>query len=201
MVGDTGFAGLALVRGLLRQQQATFRTPIMPSSVLPGSVRLVRWDTAGLSPLPMILDIRQPHQVVCPHTRYSNVSHVADSSSTQGSNVTELHARAQRFTIQAPIRYREVGGTSWFEGITENISRSGVLFRADHVLEPKAAIQMSFSLPVKMSGERPAKISWRGTVVRTVLTTESNLTVIAARIERYRFGHVGHRLKRRSETS
>jgi uncharacterized protein YabE (DUF348 family) len=115
--------------------------------------------------------------------------------------MTELHAQAQRFTIQTPIRYREVGGTSWFEGITENISRSGVLFRADHVLEPKAAVQMSLSLPVKMSGKRPAKISCRGTVVRTVLTTESNLTVIAASIERYRFGRVGHRLKRRSETS
>jgi hypothetical protein len=101
--------------------------------------------------------------------------------------MAELHTKAQRFTIQTPIRYREVGGRRWFEGITENISRSGVLFRADLVLEPKAAVQMSLSLPVKMSGKRPAKISCRGTVVRTALTTEPNLTVIGATIRRYRF--------------
>jgi hypothetical protein len=115
--------------------------------------------------------------------------------------MAELHTRAQRFTIRTPIRYREVGGRRWFEGITENISRSGVLFRADHVLGPKAAVQMSLSLPVKMSGKRPAKISCRGTVVRTALTTEPNLTVIGATIRRYRFRRGDHNLRQRSERS
>jgi PilZ domain len=98
----------------------------------------------------------------------------------------ELHARAQRFTIQTPIRYREVGGKSWFEGRTENISRSGVLFRCEHLLEPKAAVQMSFTLPVSMCDDGPGQIFCRGTVVRTTPTTGANVTAIAAAIRSYR---------------
>ena len=39
--------------------------------------------------------------------------------------------RAPRYTLQIPLRYRQAGDPSWREGRSENISRSGVLFRTD----------------------------------------------------------------------
>ena len=106
--------------------------------------------------------------------------------------MAEGPARAQRFRIQASIRYRRVGGTNWFEGVTENISRSGVLFRADQVLEPKTAVQMTISLPVSLMRDVPGKILCRGTIVRTAPSPGGNLTAIAAVIRSYRFARGNH---------
>ena len=87
--------------------------------------------------------------------------------------MAELHARAQRFTIKTAIRYREVGGTHWFEGTTENISRSGVLFHADHVLELNTALQMRFRLPPSMSADSSGQIHCQGSVMRAAPTDPS----------------------------
>jgi len=100
--------------------------------------------------------------------------------------MAEFNPRARRFTIKTSIRYREVGGTSWFEGTTENISRSGVLFRTDHVLELKATVQMSFSVPVQINADGSGEVCCRGSVVRIALSDEPDVTVIAAAIRSYR---------------
>ena len=104
-----------------------------------------------------------------------------------------LKRRAQRFVLQFPIRYRSIGEGTWFEGKTENISRSGVLFRTDYPLEPNTAIQMSFDPPRSMMGVGPGKVFCRGIVVRTVLAEHSNPAGVAATIRTYRFarGHHG----------
>src|SRR5581483_1087399 len=44
--------------------------------------------------------------------------------------------RAQRFNLHLPLRYRKLGEQSWRKGTTENISRSGLLFRGEEVLQP-----------------------------------------------------------------
>jgi hypothetical protein len=36
--------------------------------------------------------------------------------------------RAQRYPLHIPLKYRPSGTPNWWEGRTENISRSGVLF-------------------------------------------------------------------------
>jgi hypothetical protein len=97
-----------------------------------------------------------------------------------------LHRRAHRFAIKTRICYREVGGTSWSEGTTENISRSGVLFHTDHALDLKTAVQMCFSLPVSKGDDGSGQIYCRGAVVRTTPTGEPNVTAIAASIRSYR---------------
>jgi hypothetical protein len=110
--------------------------------------------------------------------------------------MAELHPRARRFAIKTPIHYREAGGTRWFDGTTENISWSGVLFRTDQVLELKTAIQMSFSLPVSMCSDTPGQIHCRGAVVRLVPNAESSGTTVAATIRSYRLvrGHQKNQL-------
>ena len=94
--------------------------------------------------------------------------------------------RPRRFVVQLPIRYKKIGGRSWFEGKTENMSRSGVLFRADRVLGPRTAIQMSFTLPVSLKGDGPGQVLCRGNVVRTVTAAETNRPCVAVSIQRYR---------------
>ena len=99
--------------------------------------------------------------------------------------MSELRGRAQRFAIQMLLRYQKVGGEAWFEGRIENISRSGVLFRTEHVLEPRTAVRMSFNLPVSIGDDGPSEVFCRGSVVRTVPATESKLPGVAAAIRSY----------------
>jgi len=95
--------------------------------------------------------------------------------------------RAARFHLRIPIRYRASGEVDWGEGTTENISRSGVLFRAKHLLEVGTAVDMSFVLPVVMGGEARAEVSCRGRIVRTQPNTGARAG-LAATIASYHFG-------------
>lgn len=97
------------------------------------------------------------------------------------------HPRAARFNLRIPIRYRASGDAAWGEGITENISRSGVLFRAKHLLEVGTSVDMSFVLPAEMGGEARAEVSCHGRVVRTEPNTAARAGV-AATITSYHFG-------------
>ena len=85
------------------------------------------------------------------------------------------------------MRYRAADGC-WHSGMTESISRSGVLLRVDESLEPSTAIEMEVELPA-VRGEEPARLICRGRIVRSdaALETAESSTVIAATIARYRF--------------
>jgi hypothetical protein len=74
--------------------------------------------------------------------------------------------RAKRFAIQIPVRYRKPRTSTWLEGTTKNISYSGVLFRAECLLEPKTSVELRFDLPAAILGEAPGKIFGKGVVVR-----------------------------------
>src|SRR5947199_15935 len=63
--------------------------------------------------------------------------------------------RATRFSVHMPVRYRAIGEGEWREGHTENISRTGVLFWVDSLLEPDTPVEMNFTLPVKVGGQAP----------------------------------------------
>lgn len=82
-----------------------------------------------------------------------------------------------RFPIEAPLRYRVHGERHWREGTTVNISKSGVLFRCNQAVVPGTNVEMSFMLPVELSGEPGAKVTCRGVIVRS-----KEFPLIAARI-------------------
>jgi hypothetical protein len=90
--------------------------------------------------------------------------------------------RAARFIMETPVRYRIVGDIDWRQGQTENISRSGVLFRVERALVPSASIEMRLALPVTLAGEAAASIVCLGRVVR-----EGKAFTMAARILEYHF--------------
>ena len=77
-----------------------------------------------------------------------------------------LAPRAPRFVIRAPVKYRPSGTTDWRDGRTENISRSGVLFRTDHVMPVQTPIEFLMALPEEVGGGS-ATVICRGRVVRT----------------------------------
>lgn len=94
-------------------------------------------------------------------------------------------ARAWRFALDMPLQYRSVGEKQWHEARTENISRSGVLFRTEDVLDIDTEVEMTFVLPLTPA---PPAIVCRGRVVRTVLAGgDGRRPGLAATISRYRF--------------
>jgi PAS domain S-box-containing protein len=99
-------------------------------------------------------------------------------------------ARAQRFYIQLPLRYRRLGENEWHEGTTENISRSGMLFEADELLQPAAQLEINLVLPAEIAGLSSTEVVCRGEVVRTVQSRAETVSpALAARILQYHFQH------------
>ena len=95
--------------------------------------------------------------------------------------------RATRYRIQIAVFYRSRGDRRWREGRTENISRSGVLFRTNHLLPLQAPIEMLLTLPVEVGGERNATVICRGRVVRLESPPDDQTpAVVAATIMGYR---------------
>ncbi len=69
--------------------------------------------------------------------------------------------RAERFPLQRPIYYRQNETSDWLEGITENISRTGILFRADKTFRSRRELDIRVAFPLKMT------LACQATVIRT----------------------------------
>jgi len=96
--------------------------------------------------------------------------------------------RARRYEIGTSIRFRARGEREWHEGLTENISISGMLIRTARSLDPKTAIEMRFFLPVELDGECAAEVFCRGFVIRSSkCRIPAGTFTIAARIMHSRF--------------
>lgn len=99
-------------------------------------------------------------------------------------------SRAQRFQLHLPLRYRRLGEKQWHEGKTENISRSGMLFQGDEVLQPSSQLEINLVLPAEIAGLSSTEVVCRGEVVRTVEPGNTTLNpALAARILQYHFQH------------
>jgi PAS domain S-box-containing protein len=98
--------------------------------------------------------------------------------------------RAQRFNLHLPLRYRQVGEQGWRQGTTSNISRSGLLFNAEEVLQPNVQLEINLVLPAEIAGLSPTEVVCRGEVVRSVETEGTTTSPsLAAKILQYHFQH------------
>jgi len=98
--------------------------------------------------------------------------------------------RAQRFKLQLPLKYRPIGEDAWRAGTTENISRSGLLFRAEELLPANVLLEINLVLPAEIAGLSAAEVVCRGEVVRTMeAETPSMNPALAAKILQYHFQH------------
>ena len=101
--------------------------------------------------------------------------------------------RAQRFKLQLPIKYRPLGENDWRAGTTENISRSGLLFRAEEMLPANIQLEINLVLPPEIAGLSAAEVVCRGEVVRTMEAEAPSMNpALAAKILQYHFQHGAH---------
>ena len=99
-------------------------------------------------------------------------------------------ARAPRFPLMLSMLYRPSGESAWHAARTENISRSGVLFRGERPLDLYARVEMAFVLPAKVSGQTEAHVICSGRVVRVAAVPSGDAGVpVAAAITEYRFAN------------
>jgi PAS domain S-box-containing protein len=96
--------------------------------------------------------------------------------------------RAQRFNLHLPVKYRLLGEADWRQGTTENISRSGMLFRAEEMIPPTAQLEINFVLPAEIAGLSAAEVVCRGEIVRALEPQPPRMSpALAAKILQYRF--------------
>ena len=77
--------------------------------------------------------------------------------------------RARRIKLNTQeMKYREVGTAAWHRGTVENVSQTGLLFRAAKALAENAEVEMILEMPPEIVGQEHAQVIARGMVVRTV---------------------------------
>jgi hypothetical protein len=102
--------------------------------------------------------------------------------------LSQAVGRARRFTLHLRVMYREVGVQEWLEGWTENISRTGMLFRCDAPLPVDTVVELKLQLsPASGKEDHAAEVLCRGTVVRVEQVGGLDTsTVLAVSIHPYR---------------
>jgi len=96
--------------------------------------------------------------------------------------------RAPRYPVTIEMRYRQGTHMPWLDGMTENISSSGVLFLADRALELNTPVEMNLIMPPQIVGSAATRVVCFGRVVRTVPPTPDAraAVAVAATIAGYR---------------
>jgi len=75
--------------------------------------------------------------------------------------------RARRFALHLRVYYRELNGQEWFEGWTENISRTGMLFRCPAPFHVDTVVELKLQLASGVEkDDHPGEVLCKGTVVR-----------------------------------
>src|SRR5437867_4361054 len=99
---------------------------------------------------------------------------------------TPTPTRAPRYIVRVPVRFRPRGEKTWLEGRSENIGKSGLLFRADHVMPLHTPIEMVFAIDTDSGGI----VICRGRIVRVEAGNETDSrSAMAATIANYRLLH------------
>ncbi len=94
--------------------------------------------------------------------------------------------RAPRFAIPIAILYRTPSDANWREGWTENISKSGVLFRADHNIDLDTPVEMMMEIPTFIATPVAGRTICRGRIVRSIKTSPlEDRHAFAAAIQEY----------------
>ena len=123
-------------------------------------------------------------------TPISEVAMAARSAQKSAARGRLSPFRAQRFNLHLPLKYRPLGEPEWIAGTTENISRSGMLFRGEEPISPNVQVEIYLVLPAEIAGLASAEVVCRGEVVRSVAgETPSMSPALAAKILQYHFHH------------
>jgi len=64
------------------------------------------------------------------------------------------------------MMFRRVGEAEWQQGLTANVSRTGVLFTTQTTMKPHTALEMRMVFPAEIVGQGAGQVVCRGEVVR-----------------------------------
>ena len=96
--------------------------------------------------------------------------------------------RAERFQVQLPLRYRLPHSPEWVEARTENVSRTGVLFRSECTFKPTTMVDLRLEIPPTIGNGAHAEVVCKCEVVRVEQTGSATISpALAVAIHNYRF--------------
>lgn len=99
--------------------------------------------------------------------------------------------RARRLRSTLPLRYRGKNLSTWYEGLIQNISQSGVLFNGPQQLPTNALVELIFEMPEEISGQKNSNVLCQGRLIRVkdaVENTEDAFGLVASILD-YKFLH------------
>ena len=100
-------------------------------------------------------------------------------------------ARERRLRHVVPVSFRVNGEGEWLSGTSENLSRSGLLFRSAVELSSGAKLEIKLEMPSELAGDEDAEVVCKATVARVThaaKSKEAEAFLIACAIEDYDFG-------------
>jgi len=128
-----------------------------------------------------VLERTRPHDA-------SGTVPLAEQARTATIDNLSCTDRAQRFNLHVPLKYRLVGHVDWREGSTENISRSGMLFRSQGLVPLHSQLEINLVLPWQIAGLAATEVVCRGEVVRVLERDQfTTFPALAAKILGYQF--------------
>ena len=74
--------------------------------------------------------------------------------------------RARRLKLHIPLRYRPKGTAFWREGVIQNLSQSGVLFRGSESFPEHSLVELIFEMPEEISGQKNKNVLCQGRISR-----------------------------------
>ena len=100
--------------------------------------------------------------------------------------------RERRLRHRVAVQFRISSNYVWTDGMTDNISRSGLLFRSPKLVEVGSAIELDFEMPQEITGEANSRVLAEGKIVRVeaVPLTRNNkqpMFLVACAIGQYNF--------------
>jgi len=106
----------------------------------------------------------------------SHSEHLLEALMPSSRRKPALMPRATRIAVETPVRFRPVGQAGWWQGTTFNMSQSGLIFRAERLLEVDSLVHMTFALPPAVAGRAGMRteVTCRCQIVRTLLPATSD---------------------------
>jgi hypothetical protein len=143
-----------------------------------------QWGGSSDSARPASAGVRRSDKTGCGSLRAFNTN----GGDSMGRREQEDLARAERFPVHLPVRYRLPQSRDWFEARTENVSRTGLLFRSDCHLEPATMVDVRLEVS-KINGHSDgAEVVCKCEVVRTEDACGGSISpAVAVAIHNYRF--------------
>ncbi len=83
--------------------------------------------------------------------------------------------------------FRRAGESKWQQGLTANVSRTGVLFTSATPMQAQTALEMKLVFPAEIVGQAAGRVLCRGEVVRADAPSLQNpQSTLAAAIGSFR---------------